>query len=72
LMEDMVVRKVLSLHPKNAKEENLLGQAREAFTTILRFHGSITSFYRHTVAESVARDAQRDGELVGGTCSTFS
>ncbi|KAF8325167.1 gamma-tubulin complex, DGRIP91/SPC98 component [Cantharellus anzutake] len=57
---DTIVRKVLLLHPKNGKEENVLTQIREIFSIILNFEKAVQSFYMHTLAESTRRDSEKD------------
>ncbi|KAI0080887.1 gamma-tubulin complex DGRIP91/SPC98 component [Panus rudis PR-1116 ss-1] len=57
---DRMLKKVLLLSSKTGREENLLNQAREVFTTILQFREATDDFYNYSLSESARRDAERD------------
>ncbi|CAL1700978.1 unnamed protein product [Somion occarium] len=59
---DRMVKKVLLLNSKAGREENLLNQVREVFTTIFQFKEATDDFYNYSLSESARRDAQRDEE----------
>lgn len=59
---DRMVKKVLLLSPKAGREENLLNQVRELFTTILQFREATDDFYNFCLSESARRDTARDYE----------
>lgn len=78
---DRMVKKVLLLSSKAGREENLLNQVRDLFTTILQFREATVrtvgyfimsyadhsqdDFYNYCLSESARRDAARDHERVG-------
>lgn len=57
---DRMVKKVLLLSPKAGREENLLNQVRELFTTVLHFRDATDDFYNYCLTESSRRDGLRD------------
>jgi len=59
---DRMVNKVLLLSPKSGKEEILLNQVREVFSTILQFRDVTDDFYNYCLSESVRRDRALDIE----------
>ncbi|KAJ6485068.1 gamma-tubulin complex, component 3, partial [Mycena vitilis] len=59
---DRVVKKVLLLSPKSGKQENILNQVKEVFSTILMFREATDNFYNYCLSESARRDGQLDAE----------
>ncbi|KAI6151939.1 gamma-tubulin complex, component 3 [Pisolithus tinctorius] len=59
---DRMVRKVLLLSPKSGKEEALLTQVQELFSTILQFREATDNFYHYCLAETARRDQTRDAD----------
>ncbi|KAG1779706.1 gamma-tubulin complex, component 3 [Suillus placidus] len=57
---DRMVKKVLLISPKAGREESLLTQVREVFSTILQFREAIDNFYNYTLSESARLDQARD------------
>ncbi|OJA18989.1 hypothetical protein AZE42_00397 [Rhizopogon vesiculosus] len=57
---DRMVKKVLLISPKVGREESLLTQVRDVFSTILQFRATIDNFYNYTLAESARLDQVRD------------
>ncbi|KAG1754022.1 gamma-tubulin complex, component 3 [Suillus paluster] len=57
---DRMVKKVLLITPKAGREESLLTQVREVFSTILQFREAIDNFYNYTLSESARLDQARD------------
>ncbi|KAL1660284.1 gamma-tubulin complex DGRIP91/SPC98 component [Schizophyllum commune] len=57
---DRMVNKVLLLSPKTGKEERVLSEVREAFSTILQFRDSTDNFYNYCLTESARRDRELD------------
>jgi gamma-tubulin complex component 3 len=57
---DRMVKKVLLISPKAGREESLLTQVREVFSTILQFREAIDNFYNYTLSESARLDQVRD------------
>ncbi|KAI0053620.1 gamma-tubulin complex DGRIP91/SPC98 component [Auriscalpium vulgare] len=66
---DRMVKKVLLIGQKAGREESLLNQVREAFSTIIRFQEATDNFYNFCLTESARRDSDRDstrGVFTGG------
>ncbi|KAJ7700140.1 Spc98 family-domain-containing protein [Mycena rosella] len=59
---DRMVKKVLLLSPKSGKQENILNQVKEVFSTILMFREATDNFYNYCLSESARRDAKLDAE----------
>ncbi|KAJ6539390.1 gamma-tubulin complex, component 3 [Mycena capillaripes] len=59
---DRVVKKVLLLSPKSGKQENILNQVKEVFSTILMFREATDNFYNYCLSESARRDGKLDAE----------
>jgi len=59
---DRMVKKVLLLSPKVGREENLLSQVRELFSTILQFREATDNFYNYCLSESARRDRDQDAD----------
>ncbi|KAF9055299.1 hypothetical protein BDZ89DRAFT_1175392 [Hymenopellis radicata] len=59
---DRMVKKVLLISPKAGREENLLIQLRDLFSTILQFRDASDNFYNYCLSESVRRDRELDTE----------
>ncbi|KAI6003973.1 gamma-tubulin complex, component 3 [Pisolithus albus] len=59
---DRMVRKVLLLSSKTGKEEALLSQVQELFSTILQFRDAMDSFYHYCLSETARRDQTKDAE----------
>ncbi|KAI6113696.1 gamma-tubulin complex, component 3 [Pisolithus thermaeus] len=59
---DRMVRKVLLLSSKSGKEEALLSQVQELFSTILQFRDAMDSFYHYCLSETARRDQTRDAD----------
>ncbi|KAH7887757.1 gamma-tubulin complex, component 3 [Phlebopus sp. FC_14] len=57
---DRMVKKVFLWSPKSGKEETLLAQVREAFTTVLQFREATASFYHYCLSESASRNQAKD------------
>ncbi|ESK96046.1 spindle pole body component alp6 [Moniliophthora roreri MCA 2997] len=57
-----LVRKILLLSSKAGKEENVLNQVRDLFSTILQFREAVDNFYNYCLSESARRDRQLDAE----------
>ncbi|KAG2118763.1 gamma-tubulin complex, component 3 [Suillus discolor] len=57
---DCMVKKVLLISSKAGREESLLTQIREVFSTILQFREAIDNFYNYALAESARLDQARD------------
>ncbi|GLB33853.1 putative gamma-tubulin complex DGRIP91 SPC98 component [Lyophyllum shimeji] len=57
---DRMVKKVLLLSPKTGKEETVLSQVKEVFSTILQFREATDNFYNYCLTESSRRDEQLD------------
>jgi len=57
---DRMVKKVLLLSPKTGKEETVLSQVKELFSTILQFREATDNFYNYCLSESSRRDEARD------------
>ncbi|KAI1789552.1 gamma-tubulin complex DGRIP91/SPC98 component [Ganoderma leucocontextum] len=57
---DRMVKKVLLLSPKAGREENLLNQVRDVFTSILQFREATDDLYNYCLTESARRDAEKD------------
>ncbi|TFY81449.1 hypothetical protein EWM64_g2561 [Hericium alpestre] len=61
---DRMVRKILLISSKTGREETMLNQVRDAFTTILQFRDAADNFYNYCLTESARRDAERDDQRV--------
>ncbi|KAJ7047325.1 gamma-tubulin complex DGRIP91/SPC98 component [Mycena alexandri] len=59
---DRMVKKVLLLSPKSGKQENILNQVKEVFSTILMFREATDNFYNYCLSESARRDGKLDAE----------
>ncbi|KAJ7283605.1 gamma-tubulin complex, component 3 [Mycena rebaudengoi] len=59
---DRMVKKVLLLSPKSGKQENVLNQVKEVFSTILMFRDATDNFYNYCLSESSRRDGKLDAE----------
>lgn len=59
---DRMVRKVLMLSSKSGKEEALLSQVQELFSTILQFRDAMDSFYHYCLSETARRDQTKDAD----------
>ncbi|KAJ7095432.1 gamma-tubulin complex, component 3, partial [Mycena belliarum] len=59
---DRMVKKVLLLSPKSGKQENILNQVKEVFSTILMFREATDNFYNYCLSESARRDGRLDAE----------
>ncbi|KAJ7180143.1 gamma-tubulin complex, component 3 [Mycena crocata] len=59
---DRMVKKVLLLSPKSGKQENILNQVKEVFSTILMFRDATDNFYNYCLSESARRDGKLDAE----------
>ncbi|KAI6047201.1 gamma-tubulin complex, component 3 [Pisolithus marmoratus] len=59
---DRMVRKVLLLSSKSGKEEALLTQIQELFSTILQFRDAMDSFYHYCLSETARRDQSKDAD----------
>ncbi|KAJ7638857.1 gamma-tubulin complex DGRIP91/SPC98 component [Roridomyces roridus] len=59
---DRIVKKVLLLSPKSGKQENILNQVKEVFSTILMFREATDNFYNFCLSESARRDGKLDSE----------
>ncbi|KAJ7908318.1 gamma-tubulin complex, component 3 [Mycena leptocephala] len=59
---DRVVKKVLLLSPKSGKQETILNQVKEVFSTILMFREATDNFYNYCLSESARRDGKLDAE----------
>ncbi|KAJ7749089.1 gamma-tubulin complex DGRIP91/SPC98 component [Mycena maculata] len=59
---DRMVKKVLLLTPKSGKQENILNQVKDVFSTILMFREATDNFYNYCLSESARRDGQLDAE----------
>jgi len=57
---DRMVKKVLLLSPKVGREQNLLIQVKDLFSTILQFRDATDSFYNYCLSESARRDQGQD------------
>lgn len=57
-----MTRKILLLGAKAGKEENLLNEIREVFSTILLFREASDNFYNYCLSESARRDRKLDPE----------
>ncbi|KAJ7904561.1 gamma-tubulin complex, component 3 [Mycena olivaceomarginata] len=57
---DRMVKKVLLLSPKSGKQESLLNQVKEVFSTILMFRDATDNFYYYCLSESSRRDGKLD------------
>ncbi|KAG5649023.1 hypothetical protein DXG03_000372 [Asterophora parasitica] len=59
---DRMVKKVLLLSSKTGKEETVLTQVREVFSTILHFRDAMDNFYNYCLTESSRRDEALDAQ----------
>ncbi|ETW84038.1 hypothetical protein HETIRDRAFT_415759 [Heterobasidion irregulare TC 32-1] len=59
---DKMVKKILLLSPKAGREEVLLAQVRDTFTTILQFRDATDIFYNYCLTESARRDSEHDAK----------
>ncbi|KAF7352755.1 Spindle pole body component [Mycena venus] len=59
---DRMVKKVLLLSPKSGKQEVILNQVKEVFSTILMFRDATDNFYNYCLSESSRRDGRLDAE----------
>lgn len=59
---DRMVNKVLLLSPKTGKEERVLSEVREAFSTVLQFRDATDNFYNYCLTESARRDRELDAD----------
>ncbi|KAJ7276446.1 gamma-tubulin complex DGRIP91/SPC98 component [Mycena haematopus] len=59
---DRMVKKVLLLSPKSGKQEVILSQVKEVFSTILMFRDATDNFYNCCLSESARRDGKLDAE----------
>ncbi|KAF7355351.1 Spindle pole body component [Mycena sanguinolenta] len=59
---DRMVKKVLLLSPKSGKQEVILSQVKEVFSTILMFRDATDNFYNYCLSESARRDGKLDAE----------
>ncbi|KAJ7129622.1 gamma-tubulin complex DGRIP91/SPC98 component [Mycena epipterygia] len=59
---DRMVKKVLLLSPKTGKQENILNQVKEVFSTLLMFREATDNFYNYCLSESARRDGKLDAE----------
>lgn len=57
---DRMVKKILLLSPKAGKEETILTQVKEVFSTILQFREATDNFYNYCLTESSRRDEALD------------
>ncbi|KAI0068681.1 gamma-tubulin complex DGRIP91/SPC98 component [Artomyces pyxidatus] len=57
---DRMVKKILLIGSRAGREENLLNQVRDAFSTIIQFHESTDNLYNFCLTESARRDSERD------------
>ncbi|KIJ70589.1 hypothetical protein HYDPIDRAFT_105325 [Hydnomerulius pinastri MD-312] len=59
---DRMIKKVMLLFPKAGREESLLTQVRDVFTTILQFREATDNFYHFCLSESARRDQAKDAD----------
>ncbi|KAG6868518.1 hypothetical protein C0993_001619 [Termitomyces sp. T159_Od127] len=59
---DRMARKVLLLSSKSGKEEMILSQVKEIFSTILQYREAVDNFYNYCLTESSRRDEELDAQ----------
>ncbi|KAG5732384.1 Spindle pole body component alp6 [Termitomyces sp. T112] len=57
---DRMAKKVLLLSSKTGKEETILSQVKEIFSTILQYREAVDNFYNYCLTESSRRDQELD------------
>ncbi|KAG6866477.1 hypothetical protein C0991_003995 [Blastosporella zonata] len=68
---DRMAKKVLLLSSKTGKEETVLSQVKELFSTVLQYREAIDNFYNYCLTESSRRDEKLDAQRVGALLDIF-